>query len=243
MLNATVGVQRVIGRLRRPRAIEPIRAPADQPSPGPSRSAARQRARGHAATRPHRRSSCPRPASVAPPDGRPCPPCPLRQLVLHLGHERSVAIAVAGIVLGASVLSVGQRPLRRRYRRPGRRRPGRPASRSAAASATTAAVASRRPTPPIRSRRPSPASARGPQRQRPSPHRRHRRQRPGGRRGIAEREAQDRRRGPVPRRRHAAQAGRRRHRRRRRQSDLVRTLQGQVRRHAGRHRRQATTSR
>jgi murein DD-endopeptidase MepM/ murein hydrolase activator NlpD len=104
LLNASVGVQRVMGRLRRPRTIEP-------PKPAPttqirvrSRSAARQvrDGMGDAASASFRPTTHPRRAA------RPAlPAMPLRTLVGRLGHERTVAVAVAGIVLGASFLSVG----------------------------------------------------------------------------------------------------------------------------------------
>jgi murein DD-endopeptidase MepM/ murein hydrolase activator NlpD len=104
LLNASVGVQRVMGRLRRPRTIEPI-----QPAPSPqirvrSRSAARQmrEGMGGAAQATFRPTTHPRRAA------RPTiPAVPFRSLVGRLGHERTVAVAVAGIVLGASFLSVG----------------------------------------------------------------------------------------------------------------------------------------
>ena len=108
----------------------------------------------------------------------------------------------------------------------------RPASPSRPASATTAAVASRRPTPRDPAEGP-PSRGRGPQRQRPVARRGHRRRRPGSRRGLAEREAGARRRGSVPRRRHAPQAGRRGHRGRRRVGP-GQDLQGQGGRHAER---------
>ena len=104
MLNASVGVQRVMGRLRRPRTIEPVEPQPTATIRVRSRSAARQVREGvGGATASARSTSSQRRATRR----ATLPVLPLRQLVLHLGHERTVAIAVAGIVLGASVLSVG----------------------------------------------------------------------------------------------------------------------------------------
>ncbi len=107
MLNASVDVQRVLGRLRRPRIAEPPVGPIPTTQLRVrSRSAARQvRAGVGDAAASARRL----PASQAVRARRAfvLPSIPVRLLFGHLGHERTVAIAVAGIVLGASVLSVG----------------------------------------------------------------------------------------------------------------------------------------
>jgi murein DD-endopeptidase MepM/ murein hydrolase activator NlpD len=100
LLNASVGVQRVIGRLRRPRSLGPDPASTLQTR---SASAARQVRGGvrvlavaaHLAPTHDRR----RHLAQAAPLGS-------RGLVARLGHDRIVAVAVATIVLGASVASV-----------------------------------------------------------------------------------------------------------------------------------------
>ena len=122
MLNASVDVQRVFERLRRPRTTEPLARPTVDPIKVRSRSAARQVRDGlgdaAASTRflPSTRRRRPGVALALP-------SVPFRRVVTHLGHERTVAIAVAGIVLGASFLSVGTARPSRRHRRPHRRRP------------------------------------------------------------------------------------------------------------------------
>jgi len=100
LLNASVGVQRVIGRLRRPRSLGPDTASTLQTR---SVSAARQVRGGlrsiavasHLAPAPDRR----RHLNQAAPRGS-------RGLTARFGHDRIVAVAVATIVLGASVASV-----------------------------------------------------------------------------------------------------------------------------------------
>jgi len=100
LLNASVGVQRVVGRLRRPQ---------EHGRP----SAASLRTGGHAAARqvqrvvhtlvvasrlmPEREPTL----VVERPVGEP-----RRPLLWRLGHERAVATAVAGILIGASLVSV-----------------------------------------------------------------------------------------------------------------------------------------
>lgn len=106
MLNASVGVQRVVARLRRPHSPSP--SPAS-PSPVLDRAATRTpRVRPHAAVRPthppKRRRTLSLPA--VPAFLRARPGLPRLSLHARLGHERTVAVAVAGIVLGASILSV-----------------------------------------------------------------------------------------------------------------------------------------
>ncbi len=100
MLNASVGVQRVIGRLRRPRSLGPDPASTLQTR---SASAARQ-VRGGV-------RSLAVAAHLAPTHDRrrhraQAAPLGSRGLVARLGHDRIVAVAVATIVLGASVASV-----------------------------------------------------------------------------------------------------------------------------------------
>ena len=101
MLNASVGVQRVIGRLRRPSMLPPEpssilemrrRAAARHLRDGVGAATASARLIPHG----HRRRR-----SLA------LPTVALRSFVFGMGHEKTVAVAVAGIVLGASVLSVG----------------------------------------------------------------------------------------------------------------------------------------
>ena len=169
------------------------------------------------------------------------PAVPVRRVVARLGHERTVAIAVAGIVLGASFLSVGPGRLRRRHRRPDRRRTRRPASRSPPAFDDDDGTGSIEEdyARGARSRRRA-ERTRATAETRPVARRGHRcratRKPP---RPSPRCEAQaDQRRGTVPRRRHAAQAGRGRHPGRRRLRP-GQDLQGQGRRHAGRHRPQA----
>lgn len=107
MLNASVGVQRVLGRLRRPQDRDETPATRPQRPSGAVAPEVRQRVRPTATrftARPrHRRAfalpavptlrSLRRPASIGP--------------LARLSHERIVALAVAGIVLAASLLSVG----------------------------------------------------------------------------------------------------------------------------------------
>jgi murein DD-endopeptidase MepM/ murein hydrolase activator NlpD len=102
LLNASVDVQRVLGRLRRPRVVERPVAPTPLRIRG--RSAARQVRDGMdaAAATAHLLPTTRRQRRVAAlrlPDVR------LGGLVATLGHERSLALVVAGIVLGASVVS------------------------------------------------------------------------------------------------------------------------------------------
>ncbi len=109
MLNASVDVQRVLGRLRRPQMTEPtIEAiPATVTLRVRSRSAARQvrDGMGSAAATAQllpathlRHSRSVRALSL--------PAFPLRDLARRLGHDRAVGLVVAGIILGASVASV-----------------------------------------------------------------------------------------------------------------------------------------
>ena len=100
MLNASVGVQRVIGRLRRP---QEDRRPSARTLQIRSLAAARHVRRGiHSvvvASRlvPVRET----PLVVERPAGDP-----RRPLLWRLGHDRAVAVAVAGILVGASLVSV-----------------------------------------------------------------------------------------------------------------------------------------
>lgn len=108
MLNASVDVQRVLGRLRRPQITEPtIEATPAVTLRVRSRSAAGQvrdgmgsaAATAHLLPTTHRRNS----RSVR---ALSLPAFPLRDLVQRLGHDRAVGLVVAGIILGASVASV-----------------------------------------------------------------------------------------------------------------------------------------
>ncbi len=101
MLNASVGVQRVIGRVRRSSSQEstrvvstPLRSRANYPTRDPM-----------ATTHLHLRSNRRRRTFVLPSVAIPRR-FPLRATLAQLGHERTVAVAIAGIVLGASFLSV-----------------------------------------------------------------------------------------------------------------------------------------
>ena len=212
LLNASVGVQRVLGRLRRPRATA---ASSDHDPPGPE-------------SRPRPRAGPPRRAVVGggiqartSPRGSPVDGRAVRaagsiaaRLLGRLGPDRaSSRIAVAGILLGASVVERLGRAVRPATGGPRGRPAHRRGSRSAAAPAGLGGTDRRTGTrrrvgghgrdidqvartadrssstrPPARRRRAASDAA-------PV----------AGRRG----------RGPVPRGRHAAQAGRRRHDRRR----------------------------
>lgn len=105
MLNASVDVQRVLGRLRRPRTPEPAIATTTTLRIR-GRSAARQVREGmdtaaataHLLPATHRRRR-----TLA----LPLPHVPVASLVGSLGHERSLALIVACIVLGASLVSFG----------------------------------------------------------------------------------------------------------------------------------------
>lgn len=111
MLNASVGVQRVMGRLRRSSNHEtsPMTAPtgsrsARRPSGGtlPTRVQS-----SHIYPAPHaRRRRRPLGPSLAALRAFIDRPWSARLVVDGLGHERLVAVAAAGILLGASVLSV-----------------------------------------------------------------------------------------------------------------------------------------
>lgn len=101
MLNASVGVQRVIGRVRRPSSQEsrrvvrtPARIRVSDPTQDPMAST-------HLLLRSQRRRR-----SIALPTLAIPRHLHVRAVLRHLGHERTVAVAVAGIVLGASFLSV-----------------------------------------------------------------------------------------------------------------------------------------
>jgi murein DD-endopeptidase MepM/ murein hydrolase activator NlpD len=104
LLNASVGVQRVIGRLRRPRSLGPDPATTFQTQG----LAAAKRVRGGV-------RSVATAAHLAPADGRRRT---IRQaarldrtgVVGRLGPDKVVALAVAGIILGASVASVSATP-------------------------------------------------------------------------------------------------------------------------------------
>ena len=101
MLNASVGVQRVIGRVRRPSSQEstrvvrtPSRIRVSHPTRDPMAST-------HLLLRSQRRRR-----TIALPNLAIPRHLPIRAALRQLGHERTVAVAVAAIVLGASFLSV-----------------------------------------------------------------------------------------------------------------------------------------
>ncbi len=112
MLNASVGVQRVLGRLRRsstqemPMLTAPRKGRVAARLSGPRRS--KLSTSTHIDPAPHarrqRRPLLPSRASIRALLRRPFS---IRLAFDHLGHERIVALAAAGILLGASVLSVG----------------------------------------------------------------------------------------------------------------------------------------
>jgi murein DD-endopeptidase MepM/ murein hydrolase activator NlpD len=96
LLNASVGVQRVLGRLRRPHQPSFDRAVT---SSNPDSAMARQVRDGFGAVTASARRRT-RAVAIALPTVRPV-------AAFHrLGHDRTVALAVAGIVLGASFLSI-----------------------------------------------------------------------------------------------------------------------------------------
>jgi murein DD-endopeptidase MepM/ murein hydrolase activator NlpD len=101
LLNASVGVQRVIGRVRRPSSQESmrvVRTPSRIRVSHPTRD---PMASNHLLLRSQRRRRIiALPTLVIPRH------LPIRAALRQLGHERTVAVAVAGIVLGASFLSV-----------------------------------------------------------------------------------------------------------------------------------------
>ena len=104
MLNASVGVQRVIGRVRRSSSLESTRVVRT-----PTRSRVHYSTRDPmASTHLHLRSNRRRRTFVLPSLAglRGLRPVPIRAVLGRLGHERTVAVAIAGIVLGASFLSV-----------------------------------------------------------------------------------------------------------------------------------------
>ena len=203
MLNAPVGVQRVIGRLRRPSS-EPRhpRRPAPQPAMAaadPGRAARSRRSRTPDARSLGRRAAARRPAGPAEPR-RPA----------RLGAGPSVS--VAAIVLG------GLR--RQRLRRPPRGPIGGPAGDGPSPPRRRGGWRAARRTTPGSDRRLGVSRVTAALSRRT------------GRRGRPRRAADEAvAAGPVPRRRHAPQARRRRHDRRGRQGPAP-DLQGQVRRHA-----------
>ena len=223
MLNASVGVQRVLGRLRRPpsqRGLERIGASRSRSLAVGRQVQARDPARvTSCASRPAAPSRTSLAASSTRPVGRSVRRT--RSLVGRVGHDRVVALAVVGILVGATLvsLSVGRpRPpttgntngagtatadRRRRRRQADRRQTGQPGSDRRASVATARRVriaGSDRCNPDDDS-----ASAW---------RRRDRRCRAARDRP---RPTHGRRRGAVHRGRHAGQADRRRHDRPRRQ--------------------------
>jgi murein DD-endopeptidase MepM/ murein hydrolase activator NlpD len=101
LLNASVGVQRVMGRVRRPSSQEStrvVRTPSRIRVSHPTRDSM---ASTHLLPKSQRRRrTLALPTLVIPRH------LPIRAALRQLGHERTVAVAVAGIVLGASFLSV-----------------------------------------------------------------------------------------------------------------------------------------
>ncbi len=101
MLNPSVGVQRVLGRLRRPPSPE---SRADTASLTQDRSlAAARHIRARAGTAPSLSVQRRRPARVR----QTLSTLTRARTLQAIGHDRAVALVVAGIVLGASVLSFG----------------------------------------------------------------------------------------------------------------------------------------
>jgi murein DD-endopeptidase MepM/ murein hydrolase activator NlpD len=101
LLNASVGVQRVIGRVRRPSSQESRRVVSTPPRIRVSHPTRDPMASTHLLLRSQRRRR-----SIALPALAIPRLLTIRAVLRHLGHERTVAIAVAAIVLGASFLSV-----------------------------------------------------------------------------------------------------------------------------------------
>ena len=150
LLNASVGVQRVIGRVRRSSSQESTRVvqhslsqPGQSPDPRPDGFDS-SLLRSHRRRRTFVLPALALPRHLAMPRLAIPRHLSFRTTLRRLGHERMVAIAVAGIVLGASFLSVAPGRPERRHRRPDRRRTGTPSRRSAARSATAAPVRPRR---------------------------------------------------------------------------------------------------
>ncbi len=102
MLNASVGVQRVIGRLRRSSSQDSMSAIAVPTRIRVARTTPAASSHLHLRTLRRRRSV----AFVSLPTLAAIRALSARSLLTSLGHERIVAIAVATIVLGASFLSV-----------------------------------------------------------------------------------------------------------------------------------------
>ena len=100
MLNATVGVQRVLGRLHRP---SPPRIANATAVKARGRAAAGQVRNGCSTVVAASRLVPARERTVVA--DRPAA-TPTRSLMCRLGTERAVAVAVAGILLGASLVSV-----------------------------------------------------------------------------------------------------------------------------------------
>ena len=100
MLNATVGVQRVLGRLHRP---SPPRIATATAVKARGRAAAGQVRNGCSTVVAASRLVPTRERTVVA--DRPAA-TPTRSLLCRLGTERAVAVAVAGILLGASLVSV-----------------------------------------------------------------------------------------------------------------------------------------
>ena len=114
MLNASVGVQRVIGRLRRPRSLESDPAPT---APDPESWLLAQARPAVGCARPLATSPrISRPPRTADAHAGPCrPTSSAPALLARLGPDRVVALAVAVIVLGASVVErLGRGPAKRR---------------------------------------------------------------------------------------------------------------------------------
>ncbi len=101
MLNPSVGVQRVLGRLRRPPSPEPR---TDSATLTQDRSlAAARHIRARAGTTSSLGSQRRHPARIR----HTLSTLSRARAIRAIGHDRAVALVVAGIVLGASVLSLG----------------------------------------------------------------------------------------------------------------------------------------
>jgi murein DD-endopeptidase MepM/ murein hydrolase activator NlpD len=105
LLNASVDVQRVLGRLRRPSSPQDQATTASHSTGSDSTARRHVRARvgpaaasSHISRRSRRRLALTRPT---------LPNLSLSRTLRTIGHDRAVALVVAGIVVGASVFSLG----------------------------------------------------------------------------------------------------------------------------------------
>ena len=107
MLNATVGVQRVLGRLRRPPSPQDRATTATEIQDRSLAAARHVRARvGSHAAAAYRAPRSSR-LRIAVPDLRRARSLSAWSVIRSIGHDRAVALVVAAVVVGASALSLG----------------------------------------------------------------------------------------------------------------------------------------